>query len=344
MASFLIVLLSFSLIVLIHEWGHYLAARLSGVKIHSFNIGFGPTLWQKKIKETKFSLNLFPFGGFVQLAGLDDPASGDVPLAARFDGQPLWRRFAIVGAGSFLNIIFAIMVFVAIYSVVGLPRGVSAQIDLVQSGSPAAEAGLKKGDFLLAINGQKKEISALVSEIHHSNGTTELLVEIKRDQELFVKKIIPQKDERTGFSYIGISLKPQKYQRVGFFKAIELGFQEAWLVLKMFITGLHDLFFNFQVKNMSGPVGIFNEFNQVLVYGWLAYLGFWGLFNLYIGFFNLLPLPALDGGRLFFLLIEFIFRRPVNKEFEKYVHIIGFMILLPLILLITYYDILRVLN
>lgn len=344
MFSPLIVLLSFSLIVLVHEWGHYLAARAAGVQVLSFNIGFGPAVFQKNIKGTKFSFNLFPLGGFVQLAGLDESVKAAVPARARFDRQCLWRRFSIIGAGSFLNILFAILVFIAIYSFFGMPSGVSSEIDIVQSNSPAAAAGLKKGDLLLVVNGQKKEIIALIDDIHKSKPGVELQVEIKTGEKLQIKKIAPQKDEKSGFSYIGISLKPQNYQRVGFFKAIFLGLREAFLVFKFFILGLQELFFDFQVEKMSGPVGIFNEFNQALIYGWLAYLSFFGLFNLYIGFFNLLPLPALDGGRLFFLFLELIFRRPINKELEKYVHIIGFMILLALILFITYYDIQRLLG
>lgn len=344
MLSSLIVLFSFSLIVLVHEWGHYLAARAAGVQVLSFNIGFGPAVFQKNIKGTKFSCNLFPLGGFVQLAGLDETLKIAVPQRARFDRQSLGRRFSIIGAGSFLNILFAILVFIAIYSFFGIPGGVSSEIELVQSNSPAAAAGLQKGDLLVAINGQKKEITELIADIHQSKAGADLLVEIKRSEQLQIKKISPQKDEQRGFSYIGITLKTQNYQRVGFLKAIYLGLKEAVLVFKFFLLGLQELFFNFQVKNMSGPVGIFSEFNQALVYGWLAYLSFFGLFNLYIGFFNLLPLPALDGGRLFFLFLELIFRRPINKELEKYVHIIGFMILLALILLVTYYDIQRILG
>ncbi len=342
--NILAIIAIFSLIIIIHELGHYFAALRAGVQVISFNIGFGPQLFGRNIKGTKYALNLLPLGGAVQLAGLDESLNVRVPADKRYDRKSLAERFRIIFFGSLMNIVLGFLVFVFIYSVIGMPENITTRIAVVIPNTPAVQIGLVKGDQLLSVNGIKGDSKTLVNLIHQTPEGQTIVLAIARGNKILQKKVQPIYNKEQKSSNIGIILEPGNYKRVNIFKAIWLGLGETIGFIKVFALGIIQMFGKFNFQDVSGPVGIIRYSNEVYQYGLVPFLWFFAVLSMNIGLLNLLPLPALDGGRLVFLLFEFIFRRPVSVKLEKYVHLIGFMVLLSLIFLVTYHDILRLFN
>lgn len=344
MNSFL-VLVFLSLIIVVHEYGHFLAAKTAGVRVLNFFIGFGPSLWQKKIGKTHFAINLFPLGGAVVLAGLDEGLKAKVPRQEEYQHKSWSQKFWIISAGTFMNIVLGLIIFIITYSLIGIPQNISNVIGTVIPNTPAAAAKLKPGDKIIALNNRLNlSPEEIIKIIHNTRPGYSIKFTLQRESKKINLNIKPLYNQETQSSAIGIILKPANYKKLNIFKAVYYGAIETFSFVTSFLQGLSSLFFNFQVENVAGPIGIFNLSQQAWQYGPAAFLRFFAILSLNIGLLNLLPLPALDGGRLFFLIIEKITRRSINKKFEKYVHLIGFMILLGLIFWVSYNDIHRLLK
>lgn len=340
----LIVFIFLSLIILVHELGHYLAALQAKIRVLRFQIGFGPAFFSKKINKTVFSLNIIPFGGAVTLAGLDEGDRAKVSKNERYDKKSWGARAWLIVAGSLMNLALGLLIFIFTYSILGVPQGLSKTIGTVLPDTPAARSGLRTGDKIISIN-NKQNITAeqMVKTIHDTSPGQSIKLVLDRRSKKTTVVIQPNYDKQTKKSVIGIVLKPETYQRLNIFQAVYYGLLETFSFISAFFVGLAGMFAGFDLKNIAGPIGIFNISNQAWQYGLPVFLRFFGILSLNIGLLNLLPLPALDGGRLIFLICEKIFRRPVNRNFEKYVHLIGFMILFGLIFWISYNDIHRLL-
>jgi len=340
----LLVLVFISLIILVHEFGHYLAAIHAKIRVLRFQIGFGPSFFRKKLNKTIFSLNLLPLGGAVVLAGLDEGDQAKVPAEERYNTKSWGSRFLIIIAGSLMNLLLGLLIFIFTYSVLGVPQGLSKTIGNVLPETPAAKV-LLAGDKILTINGQQNiTAEQMVKLIHRTPAGTSLSLVIERQNKHLALKIEPNYDPKTKISTIGIVLRPEKYQRLNVFKAIYYGLLETIGFVSSFFLGLAGMLTGFDPKNIAGPIGIFDISNQAWQYGLPIFLRFFGILSLNIGLLNLLPLPALDGGRVIFLIYEKLRGRPANQNFEKYVHLLGFMILLSLIFWISYNDIHRLLK
>jgi len=336
---------SFSFYFSFHELGHFFAARYHKVRVLRFFIGFGPQLFARKLKQTIFSLNLLPLGGAVVLAGLDEGEKTKTPAAERYNSKSLAARTMIILAGSLMNIVLGLLIFIFTYSVLGIPNGLSVKIGSVIPGTPAAAAKIQINDVILAIN-NNSSLSAeqLVQNIHTTPAGQPLKLLIQRGPEKISLTLQPNHDDKTKISTIGIILKPAGYKRLNIFKAVYFGVLETFSFVVAFVLGLSQMVSGFRAENVAGPIGIINLSAQAWQYGLPIFLRFFGILSLNIGLLNLLPLPALDGGRLIFLLIEKLRGRPLNNNFEKYVHLIGFMILLSLIFWVSYNDIHRLLR
>ncbi len=322
----------FLFVILFHEFGHFAIAKLVGIKVHEFSIGMGPKLYQKQKGETDYSIRALPIGGYVRMEGEDE--SSDDPKS--FNNKPIWARIAVVVAGSVMNFILAIIVFSIISYATGMP---TTTIQETVEDSPAYQAGLKPGDSILKINNKDIEgWDSIVEEINNVDPNEEIEILIKRDgktQNVFLTPTIDKEEERT---IIGIFPTTEK----GFLLAIKGGFEKTATILKLMFQFL-GMLFRGQVtsKDLSGPVGVIHTVGEAARYGLVNVLYIMGFISVNLGFFNLLPIPALDGSRILFLIIESFRGKPMDPDKEGFIHFVGFVLLLVLMVAVTYSDIVR---
>ncbi|MGI6307890.1 MAG: RIP metalloprotease RseP [Dethiobacteria bacterium] len=326
----------FAMLIFVHEFGHYIMARLTRIRVLEFAIGFGKELvgWEKK--GTRYSLRLFPLGGFCRLLG-EDPE--EAHQEGSFQEKPLASRFAVIVAGSFMNFILGIVLFSLVYYLfLGVPQTQLAQIGEILPGGRAAEVGLQTGDIILAINGTQTENWNAVIQHIYANPEKEISLLVQRDSQELSFSVVPV--EESGRGLIGIA---PVYKKFLLFQSIGLGFTYTWFFGKLIFVSLAQMIAGAIPPDVTGPVGI------VAVVGEVARTGLSNLFSLAaiisvnLGVINLLPIPALDGSRVFFLAWEGIRGKPVDPQKEGFIHFIGFTVLILLMILISFQDISRLL-
>jgi regulator of sigma E protease len=359
------------ILVVIHELGHFFAAKRFNIKVLEFGFGIPPRAWGKKIGETIWSLNWLPFGGFVRLLGEDESDKKVLDDKRSFANQAVWKRITVVVAGVAMNLLLAWVLFYIVLGVQGfktkLPllsdyqfSGVSQKTDTaiivgnIAEGSPAKEAGLKDGDRIMSINGSPVlDSDKFVAEIKANAGKPVNLT-ISDLQGNATKEVIvtPRENPPAGQGALGVSL--------GGLKTVDLSFDTP--VQKLFAGPIYSynliaysgkilgdtIGFSVKERNLvpvsnavAGPIGITSVVGQILSVErpLLPYLDFVAALSLNLAVVNVLPFPGLDGGRLLFLVIEAITRKKTHAIVEKYVHTIGLLVLLSLIILITISDI-----
>lgn len=335
----ILAILVFGMIVFVHELGHFLLAKANKITVHEFSIGMGPRLWSFEKGETRYSLKLLPLGGSCMMG--EDEAE-DVSEGS-FNSKSVWARISVVAAGAVFNFIFALICAIVVVGFIGYDEPV---LSGVMDGFPAQEAGMQEGDRIVRINGKKINIWREITYYNtfHQGETVELVYE--RAGEKFEVTLTPKKDE-DGSYLLGITSNGE-YKKANVFTAVQYGVYEVrfWInstieSLKMLITG------NVGVEQLSGPVGIVDAvddtYQQSKEYGvlvvMLQMLNIGILLSANLGVMNLLPLPALDGGRLVFLIIEAIRGKRVPPEKEGWVHGIGMILLLALMAFVMFNDI-----
>ena len=344
--SIIYFVLVLGIIVLVHEFGHFFFAKLFGIYVYEFAIGMGPKIFSKKGKkgETVYSLRAIPIGGFCQLAGEGLDEDEKLPKDRLLQSKPVWQRFLVMFFGAGNNFILALVVLFFLGLIVGSPSNETV-IPGVISGSPAELAGLQAGDDIRYINGNRtKTLDDIQLYLTIAKGETEITV-LRNDKEETVKVTPLTKEEqekmpeKERYSY-GIEFKRELEH--GFFAAIKYSFTKfASLYRQMFIT-IKELFTGgVSLRELSGPVGIYTAVDQTRTSGFSNIIYLLALLSLNVGFVNLIPFPAFDGGRIVFLIIEKIKGKPVKVETENLVHTIGFFLLLALIIYVTINDIIR---
>ncbi len=328
----LITVLVFMFIILVHEFGHFIAAKAVGVTVHEFSIGFGPVILKKQGKSTLYCLRLFPIGGFVKLEGEDE--SSDDPGA--LNNKPAWKRLIVMAAGAVFNLILGLIVFVGIY--MNTPEFPTLKIGefIDEAKGTSTVEILQPGDEIVSVGGKRmyyyKDLSFVISM--ESDGSP-IDLTIKRGGEYKDVTVNPVYSD--GRYLIGFS--PQ-YERVGFFSAIKYGIMETFFTMRLVIYSLMMLVTGkVGISDMSGPVGASTVIGQAASVGMMSLFNIFAMLSVNVGLFNLIPFPALDGGRIFFLLIEMIRRKPIPPEKEGMVHFIGLILLLILMLFVTSSDI-----
>lgn len=318
----------FLIVVLVHELGHFTVAKLVGIKVNEFAIGMGPKLYQRKKGETQYTLRLLPIGGYVQMEGEDE--SSDDPRS--FSNVSVLSRIGVILAGGIMNFILAIVVLTIVSYGVGMP---TTKIQETTINSPAQLAGIQKGDIITEINGTKiRNWEGIEDSINDSDIDNVIEIKIERNGNLEVLSLKPTLEE--GRTIIGII--PQFEQSIT--SAIKGGFQKTGEFLKIMFEFLGMLFQgNVSTNDLSGPVGIVREIGAQAELGIYNVLFLLGFISVNLGFLNLLPIPALDGSRIIFLLIELIRGKPVDPNKEGFIHLIGFVLLIGLMLIVTYKDI-----
>ena len=368
---FLIIL---SVLVFVHELGHFISAKRAGIRVDEFAIGFPPRIYGKKVGETVYSLNLIPFGGYVKIFGEDGEENADLTQtnvdmmqiaetdsARKFTSKPRYIQALVLVSGILGNIVFA-WLLISVSFMSGIPSSVDGRyasevqnprltIATVLPDSPAGKAGLKSGDVVLSLKDGTRVFSGSESEsarefIGESKGI--LHIEYARGETPSVVDVEPVRGIVAGKPAIGIGLETIGTVRFGVFRSLYEGALTTWDILREVTYGLlgfikEAVLGQADLGSISGPVGIAGLVGEARVLGWVYLLSFTAFISLNLAVINLLPIPALDGGRLLFLAIEGIIRRPIPVKFTRAVNTGGFILLIAFMLFITYRDIVKLL-
>ncbi len=355
-------ILILSVLVLVHELGHYLVAKFFKIKVEEFGFGFPPRVFGKKIGETIYSINLLPIGGFVKLYGEDSAGGGSLrskklevesekPEAGRaFYARPLWQRMAVVVAGVVMNFLLAVILISTLFATHGVPVPTeNVLVNNVQENSPAATAGIRVNDEIVILNGEAIETTEEFIKVVDKNLGEQIFLTVLRDGNKINLTLTPRVDAPEGEGPIGVVITNIKIKKYSWLEAPFYGTLEALNFTKLILVGLgtmvSDLVMTGQApEGVAGPVGVAQLTGIVVGNGWVATLWFVSILSLNLAVLNILPIPALDGGRLFFQLIELFTRKKVSPRYEGYAHAAGLVILLSLMLLITVFDIGRLMS
>jgi regulator of sigma E protease len=333
------------IIVLVHEFGHFIWAKITGVYVYEFSIGMGPKIWGKKGKETDYSIRAIPIGGYCSLAGedLDEDDSKKIPKNRRLQSKNCLQRFLIMVFGPVNNFILAIILLFFIALIWG-GSTMKPVISEVESGSAAASAGLDKGDTILKINGHKISTSddiSLYLALADTSKKNTIVVEKGNGYEV-TYKVRPKKvtvDGETSYKY-GISITQEKTK--GIIASFVYTFKKTKSIFKqMFITVGYLVTGGVKLSDLSGPVGIYSIVGQQRSAGVANIIYLLAFLSINVGFMNLLPIPAFDGGHILFIIIELIKGSPVKPEIENKIHTIFLILLMLLMVVITINDIIR---
>ena len=331
----------FSFIVFFHELGHFLLAKKNGIDVEEFAIGMGPVLISKKYKGTAYCLKLLPFGGSCMMG--EDEEATDSP--GNFNNKSVWARISVIAAGPIFNFILAFIFAVILTAMLGYDAPVIGE---VEQNYPAYEAGIRPGDTIVKMGNKRIHIWREISFYNQFHQGSVDVTYLHNGEEKTVT-LIPKMDKELGYSRLGISSNGNT--KANAFTALEYGAYQVkfWICttidsLKMLITG------RIGAEQLSGPIGIVDvvddAYEESRPYG--GYMVFAQMLNLAIllsanlGVMNLLPLPALDGGRLVFLVVELIRRKRISPEKEGYVHMVGIILLMILMVFVMYNDIQRI--
>lgn len=331
---YLVAILLFLFMIFIHEFGHFIAAKLMGVRVNEFAIGFGPTIFKKQGKETLYAVRLLPFGGFCAMEG-EDETSED---SKAFCNKKAWRRLIIIVAGAFMNLVFGLILVMC--TLAPADRYITTTVhSFHEENVMSQQSGLMAGDKIIEINGRNiysiNDLSYCLSNVE--GDTLKMTVERNgKDVPLNVKF---NAETVEGINYVDIDFYLDteaktfgSFIKQSFTRTVSYA-RVVWFSLVDLLTG------KYGISAMSGPVGVTAAIGTVAKRGLMDLLPMIALITINLGVFNLLPVPALDGGRAFFLLIEMIIRRPIPKKFEGVVHAVGLILLLGFMAIITLKDI-----
>ncbi len=333
-------------IILIHEFGHFIFAKKAGIYVYEFSIGMGPRIfkWTRKNDETEYSVRLIPIGGFVQMAGEEIDDDESVPRNKKFSVKTFGQKFMTVIAGIMNNFILAIVLFFIVALFNGAPQN-KAIVGKISKDYPAYTSGLQENDQIIKLNGKNASSYDLLALELQVNSGKEISLEVLRNGEIKTINLKPKKvkiDGQVTYKY-GFAINDEIKKGFlpsliyAFSKTISLVYQMVLIILYLF-TG------NLGINSLAGPVGIFNVVGSASSAGIWSLVSLTAFLSINVGFINLLPLPAFDGGRLLFVIIEKIKGKPVDPKFENTIHAIGFFLLMLLMLYITYNDIIRLIK
>lgn len=345
-------IVAFGAMIFFHELGHFLVAKRAGVSVHAFALGFGPKLAAVRRGETTYALNLIPFGGYVKMAGED--FDDTPPEEGSFRQQPVGRRMAIVAAGPVMNLLLAAVILSMIAVAFGVPVGITNRVGALvrtcgQAGPrggatgpcPAERAGLRPGDAIAAVNGRPMATGEEVVQTIHQNPGRLLVLTVERGGQRFEVEVTPNLEPTRKIGLIGFAPEVIR-QRFNPFTAVLWGIQRTGEIVATLVTALVTLIRERSLlANLGGPVAAGRALVEAGRSGLENFLYVAASLSVIIGIFNLFPFPALDGGRLGFLVVEALRRRPVDPRREGYVHLVGFVLLILLLVFLTGQDIQR---
>ncbi|MCX5732298.1 MAG: M50 family metallopeptidase [Deltaproteobacteria bacterium] len=336
--SIALAILAFGLLIVIHELGHYLAARWSGMRVERFSVGFGPVIWSRRRGDTEWAVSAVPLGGYVKIAGMAPGEEIAADDRSAYSHQPAWRRFLVILAGPAMNYLLAVVLAAGLIATLGLrePDSTSTLGDIIGGGA-AERAGLRPGDRIVGAAGAPvADWMALVQAVRaHPGQDLPLVVERAGSPagsppvEMTIRP-----DDSGGIGKAGIA-PSLRAVRAGPIDAVGMAFQKTNDKAGEILGGLGQVVTRKQKAELQGPLGIAQEMTRSARAGAAPFLMMVWLISLMLAIFNFLPLPALDGGRLVFLVYEIVLRRPVNQRAEAVIHTVGFLALLGLLLGVT---------
>lgn len=333
------------IIVLVHEFGHFIFAKMFGVHVYEFSIGMGPKIWGTKPKKDKtvYNIRAIPIGGFVQLAGEEVDDDEKIPDDKKLYNKPVWQRFLIMFFGAGNNFILAFLIFFFIGLFTGSPI-MEPIVWQANENNPAYLAGIRVNDEIVSIDGNKvSTIDDVMVYLTLAADGDEVSIVTLRDGNETEYKVTPVKEtDKDGNERYVFGIGTEAGKEYGFVNAIKYSFVKIGALIKQMFIVLGSLFTGaLGLNSMSGPVGIFSIVGETAKFGFVSLLNLVALLSVNVGFLNLVPFPAFDGGRLVFLVIEKIKGSPVSPKIENTIHSIGFILLMILILVITFNDIIR---
>lgn len=321
----------FCLLIFVHELGHFIVAKACGVKVNEFAIGMGPAIFKKQKGETLYAVRLFPIGGFCAMEGEDEDSEDD----RAFNNKPAWQRALVLTAGSFMNLLTAVVLMIVIAFVVGQA---TTTVNEVLDDSPAYRAGMMSGDRIVEVDGAAvDEWNDVITYIGESSrDTADIVVERDGAQQTLTAAL--EYDKESGRNKIGITPE-MKHSVAG---SVGSGMKNTWNMTVMMYKVIKQLFTgDVSVSELSGPVGIVYAVNQSAKAGVIYVVYLASLLSLNLAIMNMLPFPALDGGRLLFLLIRKITGKRITDAIEGKIHFIGIILLMVLMVYVTWNDIVK---
>lgn len=338
MLTILAAIFVFGVLVTVHEFGHFITAKMTGMRVDEFAIGFGPKIYQQKDGETLYSLRAIPLGGYNKIAGMDpdDPVEPNA-----FNSKPIPARMLVILAGALMNFILPIILFSGIFMVEGRMQLVNEPVlGNVVNEMAAARAGLKAGDRIVTIDGKNVETWTDVVLNLRKAGTEEVTLTAERNGVLQTYKMTPMFDKDAGRPLIGVSPKFSK-ESLGFFGSIKEGFIYTKNIGLSMVSGLYKIVSGNAPADVAGPIGVAQMAGQVAEKGLLPLMNFVAFLSINLGVINLLPLPALDGGHFVLLLLEALRGKPLGGKAMTNIQMVGVALILALTVFSTFKDITR---
>ncbi|MEK7609597.1 MAG: site-2 protease family protein [Patescibacteria group bacterium] len=355
MLTTIIFIIVLAILIFVHELGHFITARFAGIRVDAFKLGFGPKIISWKKGETEYGVNLIPFGGYVKIHGEnpDEESVSGPDLARSFVNKPRWKQVIVLVAGVFFNFLFAWLLYISAFL-----SGVTATTDgfekysqdfsnsrvmitYLSTDSPAENAGLVVGDIIENSN----DVETIQQMINDSHGSS-IKLSIKHQQESRSVEIVPIQGIVNDKYAIGIAMQKVADLRLSLFSAIWEGLHYTLIMIRETVVGLYTFVVNiFQgtanFSDVAGPIGIAGIVGSAAYLGFTYLLMITALISINLGVINLIPFPALDGGRTLFVLIEGVIRRRISMRFTNIVNTIGFILLMLLMVVVTYKDIVK---
>ena len=350
----LIAILLLGILVTIHEWGHFIAARITGIDVMEFSIGFGPKLcgWKSKKHDTQFSIRLIPMGGYCAFYGEDDAEGKAAADPRSYSRQSVWKRMFSVLMGPGMNFVLAFVVLVLYFWIGGaqVPTAAYPYIASVEKAGPAAEAGLQDGDIVTSINGvnvQDGTTDTLMQMIAaYQEGDAPLALVVKRGEETFETEVTPFYDTSAEKYRLGITVSATydtEWQPMTFGDSVVSSWNNCVYAGGVIFNALKNLVTTGEgFDQTSGPVGVISEVSkEVRQGGFERFINLLVVISINLGMMNLLPIPGLDGSRFLFMVLEAIRRKPVPPKKEAMVHLAGYVLLFGLMIFFTFKDVMR---
>jgi regulator of sigma E protease len=353
MTTFLATIAVLGVLIFVHEFGHFLLAKLVGVRVEAFSLGFPPRLLHKQIGDTDYRLSVIPLGGYVKLLG-ENPNDEVTPELQpySFMHHPLWHRFLIVLAGPVFNLIFAVVAIFLVFTFSGIPY-LTTQIETVVENSPAARAGLQPGDRVLEVNNHQVMRWEDLSRMIRKGGEHPVAITVKRDGQTRKFEITPQRMETPDIFgsevravLIGVSnSKHLAVEKVGPGTALSEAAVYTWRYSYLTVVSLYKLVVReVPLKSLGGPILIAQAAGKTAKLGIAALVQFMAVLSVNLFLLNLLPIPVLDGGHLLFFTLETFRGKPVDIKHREMAQGVGLMLILALMILVFYQDILRLVH
>ena len=338
MTTILAAIVLFGVLITVHELGHFLAAKGTGMLVTEFSIGFGPKLFQKKVGETLYSLRLCPLGGYNRIAGMEP---GEAVTPRGFNGRPLWARMLVILAGPFMNFLLPFLLFFGIFAVSGLTLPVNKPVvGSLMEGYPGAAAGLQAGDRLVSINGRKLEKWNDINSLVQENGPKPGKVVIRRNGREMTLTLQPRFDGESKRFLIGVR-PPLEHRQLSLWESLKTAGLAVGKTTVAMVDGLRKMITGKVRADIAGPIGVAHMAGDGAAQGAVPYLEFMAFLSLNLAVLNLVPIPALDGGQFLVLVVEGLLGHALAPKAKEIIQMIGVACIVALTIFATMHDLLQ---